>query len=289
MQRSIVLLFLVACASRASSPPPPPPSEPAPPDAAERQRRQAEGLAAYERKDWLACARLFEQAEDWYSAACCRALGGESDKAFALLAEAIEHGFRDAAHLDRDPDLAPLRGDARWQGVRDAVAAKLAAYRASINGELLALYEADQGDRSGGPDKIDWKIVGPRDEARRKRVDEIVAAGGAKAADDYYHAAMVFQHGAGVEEIRRARELALKAVEIEPKHRRARWLAAAAEDRVLMFEQKPQKWGTQYTKRDGVWILWDVDPAITDAQRAEWDVPPLAAAKARAAQMNAPR
>lgn len=45
--------------------------------------------------------------------------------------------------------------------------------------------------------------------------------------------------------------------------------------------------GTQYKKVDGAWIVWSVDPAITDAQRAAWEVPPLAEAEARAAQMNA--
>lgn len=37
---------------------------------------------------------------------------------------------------------------------------------------------------------------------------------------------------------------------------------------------------------DGKWILWEVDPSITDEERARWDVPPLAAAKARVKQMN---
>jgi hypothetical protein len=40
--------------------------------------------------------------------------------------------------------------------------------------------------------------------------------------------------------------------------------------------------------RNGVWIVWPVDPAITDEQRDEWEVPPLAVSLQRAAQMNAP-
>lgn len=55
-----------------------------------------------------------------------------------------------------------------------------------------------------------------------------------------------------------------------------------------MRQGKPQKYGTQYVAagpRWRVWTwgkryrLWDVDPATTDAERAEWGVPPLAAAQ----------
>ena len=33
------------------------------------------------------------------------------------------------------------------------------------------------------------------------------------------------------------------------------------------------------------WVLWPVDPATTDAERAEWDVPPLAEALRRAEEL----
>jgi hypothetical protein len=56
-----------------------------------------------------------------------------------------------------------------------------------------------------------------------------------------------------------------------------------------MYEDKPQKWGTQYKKINGTWVVWPVDPAITDEQRDAWNVPPLAEAQAQAARLNAPR
>ena len=56
-----------------------------------------------------------------------------------------------------------------------------------------------------------------------------------------------------------------------------------------MYEYKPQKWGTQYKKLDGKWVVWPVDPAITDEQRDAWNVPPLAEAQAQAARLNAPK
>jgi hypothetical protein len=42
----------------------------------------------------------------------------------------------------------------------------------------------------------------------------------------------------------------------------------------LVYEGKPQKYGTNYLT-DGVQHrLRNVDPATTDIERAEWDVPP---------------
>lgn len=284
-------LLLASCASSAppvsTKPAPPPPvATPAPPDAAERARLRTEGMAAYDQKDWATCGDKLERAEEWYDAACCRAQAGQIDVAFALLDRAIAGGFTNAKHLEADTDLTALHGDPRWAGAFESIKKQVAAYRASVNGELLDLYEADQGDRAGGHGAIDWKVVAPRDEARRKRVDEIVSAGGAKVADDYYHAAMVYQHGSTIAEIKRANELALKAVALDANHKRARWLAAASEDRALMYDKKPQKYGTQYQKQGDVWVLWEVDPATTDEERAKWNVPPLADAKARAEQMN---
>jgi hypothetical protein len=68
--------------------------------------------------------------------------------------------------------------------------------------------------------------------------------------------------------------LALEAMELG--HPKARWLTAAAYDRWLMYQGKPQKYGTNYVT-DGVrHRLWDVDPATMDTERAAWDVPSLA-------------
>ena len=274
----ILAFALVAACSR-----PEPPRQPG--TRAELERR---GGAAYEKKDWSTCATLFEQAEDAYNAACCHALAGAADRAFAALARAIDDGFDDVEHLEADTDLTALHGDPRWTALIAALEQKTAAYRATLNTELAQIFEDDQADRSMPYEQIDWKEVGPRDKARERRVDEILAAGGARVADDYYHAAMVCQHGDGTAAIARAHELALKAIELDPRHRKGRWLAAASEDRLLVRQGRPQKWGTQYSKKDGTWVLDDVDPTITDEQRAEWEVPPLAEARAQADRLNQP-
>ena len=99
-----------------------------------------------------------------------------------------------------------------------------------------------------------------------------------------YHAAWLLNHGDAPAEARRAHELAREAA--GRGHAPARWLAAAAYDRWCMYEGRPQRFGTQLVP-DGVRIrLWDVDPATTDAERAAWDVPPLAEQQRRAERLS---
>jgi hypothetical protein len=159
-----------------------------------------------------------------------------------------------------------------------------------LNDELKAIFDADQADRQCDARWIDWNLVGPRDEARRKRVRAIVDGGGARCAADWYHAAMVFQHGQEVDAIRTARAFALEALALDATHGDARWLVAAAEDRELMYLGKPQRWGTQFRANDeGLWELYNYDRTVTDAERAQWNVPTLAHQLARAAEMNTRR
>lgn len=154
------------------------------------------------------------------------------------------------------------------------------------NPELRALFDADQADRR--VPNPDFKIVSQRDAERRARVLELLDGGGAASAEDFLHAAMIFQHGESVEEIERAHTLALEAVRRDDQLGAAKWLAAASKDRVLMRQGRPQLYGTQFVRgADGRWALHPVDPSISDEERARWGVPPLETAKERLEQMNA--
>jgi hypothetical protein len=113
-----------------------------------------------------------------------------------------------------------------------------------------------------------------RDANRRRRAAEILRSESSPAAEDYFHAAKLFQHGDTPDEAWQAHEWALRSAQMG--HRQARWLAAAAYDRWCTYSGKPQKYGTQYVSDGRRQRLWDVDPATTDADRAGWDVPPLA-------------
>lgn len=258
----------------------------------------ARAIAAAESGDRAACSAEFERVgasatqhglarRAFYGSAVCAAQAGEVDRAFGLLERAIALGFHDDNRFYFDPRLAAVRVDARWPALEAKFVAARGAWRASLEPELARLAAEDQDDRKPGAGEIDWEGIAPRDRARVARVKEIVAAGGAKLPDDLYHAALVLQHGEEVAEFQMAHDLALRAAEADADLTSARWLAAAALDRLLVRSGKPQKYGTQMIREDGRWVVAEVDPAVTDAERALWEVPPLAESRRIAAELNA--
>ena len=154
-----------------------------------------------------------------------------------------------------------------------------------MSDEFARLFHEDQADRAESHAAMDWAEISARDAARLQRVEELLAAGAAQTPADYFHAAMIFQHGTELAHYWRAYELAKYAA--DHGYQGARWLTAAAYDRWLMQQQWPQKYGTQYIGDHKGWRLYEVDPATTDAERAEWNVPSLAQAQQRANAMNA--
>lgn len=158
----------------------------------------------------------------------------------------------------------------------DAELAGPVAVPAFSSDALRALFEADQRERSSGP--IDWERLRVSDAQRRVVVRAWLDAQVIVAPLDRFHAAMIFQHGRTTDDYRLAHDLARLAA--EGGCRPARWLKAATEDRLLLSQGMPQRYGTQYTEVDGRLELQPVDAATTDAERAEWNVPPLATARA---------
>ena len=153
------------------------------------------------------------------------------------------------------------------------------------------MYSEDQSDRQRAP--IDWSIVGPRDSQRQKRVMEIYRAGELKAGEDFFHAAMILQHGSQPDDFLLCHELCITAIFVHGDEkggwiRGAKWLAAASEDRFLGSIGRNQRFGTQFKTHDPdpQWHLDPVDDAITDSIREAWNVPSIAEAKRREIEMN---
>ncbi len=93
--------------------------------------------------------------------------------------------------------------------------------RGMMNEELRPIYLADQAER--GEEHLEPGIAG-RDEVRRHRVQELLSAGEVHTAEDFFHAAMVFQHGRDVEDYRLAGELAATRTPRQAAHPQAhRW------------------------------------------------------------------
>lgn len=73
----------------------------------------ADGLRVDERLSRL-CA---EDPVVWYNLACSLALSNRSDDAFDALNRAVELGYNDYDGMKKDPDLAALHGDARFESI----------------------------------------------------------------------------------------------------------------------------------------------------------------------------
>lgn len=159
--------------------------------------------------------------------------------------------------------------------------------------ELREIYDQDQEDRKKRLWEQDLSLMVKRDAERLARVIEVVEVGQLRTGEDHVCAAMILQHGSEVKHYEMAHELAKKAAKMGyiPKTKEDPdpwWLAAAAKDRALMRQGKPQLYGTQFKKdsEDGPWYLWEVDLSVTDEERTRWHVPPLAETRARAKKMN---
>ena len=85
-----------------------------------------------------------------------------------------------------------------------------------MNQELHEMFVADQAERKDHPayDTLQYWQLRERDAARRQRVNELLTEGRLTAPDDYFHAALIFQHGETLEDIWQAHELARKAAEM---------------------------------------------------------------------------
>jgi hypothetical protein len=116
------------------------------------------------------------------------------------------------------------------------------------NAEIAAIFAADQADRQQLA-TIDWTVVGPRDAARRARVRQMLDDGLLRAADDYYFAAMVYQHGEAPEDYLLAHVFAMVAQAAGRPD--AAWIAAATLDRFLRNVDRAQIFGTQYSVGPG--------------------------------------
>lgn len=131
--------------------------------------------------------------------------------------------------------------------------------------ELTELFQADQRERENFTKlkQEEMLSLSERDRARRKRVSELLNAGSLHSADDYYCAAMIFQHGEKPDDYLTAHVLATVAG--FKGHPAARWLSAASLDRYLISMQSLQIFNTQFIiDGKGKWQLRPHNKLIPD-------------------------
>jgi hypothetical protein len=133
--------------------------------------------------------------------------------------------------------------------------------------DLKAIYDDDQNDRTN----INAASM-QRDAERRERIQRLLNEGRVESGEDYYYAAMVYQHGQTPQDYLLAHVLAMTSVAKGDKD--GIWLTAATLDRYLQSVKEPQIFGTQY-------FQWGKSPysqepydkdLVSDRLRATWCV-----------------
>lgn len=154
------------------------------------------------------------------------------------------------------------------------------------NPEIATMFEADQAARRN-PQGIDWAVLAPQDEARRRRARELLTAGLLQSGDDFYHAAFIFQHGSTPDDYLLAHSLAMVAV--ARGRADASWIGAATLDRYLQSIGRPQIFGTQYRTPPGQETTQEpYDRAlVADAMRNALGVPWQAGQEERRREIQA--
>ncbi len=163
-------------------------------------------------------------------------------------------------------------------------------YSESPSQRMQVLIEADQSARKSSDG--DLARLRAADQQRRREIMGYLQEGKINTANDLFYAALIFQHGNCPDHYKLGNLLAEKAMQkgdatVMGGDGAVRWLYAATLDRYLISLGKPQKFGTQYWRPSGRWELYPVDSSTTDHERLLYNVPSLAAAKARAEEMNA--
>ena len=155
------------------------------------------------------------------------------------------------------------------------------------NLELKKMYEDDQAARA--TPNIDWMLLNKNDSIREKKVYEFIKEGKITTGNDFYHSAMIFQHGKDSVAYGMAVKHMKKAIELDSTINR--WLLAAAIDRELSSRNMPQIYGTQFVKKnkDAKWEQYPIDTTkVTDKERRYYHVETLAEQKEKVRNMNLP-
>lgn len=125
---------------------------------------------------------------------------------------------------------------------------------AGDNAEIANLFKTDQLVRENlKPEQFKDREFIRRmiegDRLRREKTQALLKGGHLKTANDFYHAAFIFQHGNTPDDYLLAHTLALASAARGNKD--AAWIAAATLDRYLQNIGQKQIYGTQYLNSAG--------------------------------------
>jgi len=126
--------------------------------------------------------------------------------------------------------------------------------------ELAALYREDQADQMR--EDLADDVMGRRQDARRDRALALVRAGRLASPADYYHAAMLFQHGKGPSDFLLSH--LLSTIAAFDGYSDGFFLSAAALDRFMLFEGQAARFGSQTFDAEGK-DLGDTSSLLSEA------------------------
>lgn len=233
--------------------------------------------------------------DDRYNAACSWSLTGNTDSTFSQLFRiAKKANYSDLNHLAVDPDLEPLRKDARWQPLYGLVKANKEKNEAGLNKPLVAILDTvmteDQKYRmqietiekkyghQSAEIKSLWQIINEKDSINLVTVKAILDKYGWLGPESIGREGnntlfLVIQH-ADIKTQQKYLPMIRNAV----KEKKARPEALALlEDRVAIRTGKKQIYGSQIAiSKDGQYYV-DIleDPDNVDKRRAEVGLGPL--------------
>lgn len=153
------------------------------------------------------------------------------------------------------------------------------------NNDLSLLYREDQNERL--VKNIDWPKLIKQDSIRRAKVIDLIKLNKLNTSNDYFHAAMIFQHGNDSASYKMAFDLAKKACLLDTTNRNARWLTAASYDRYLLSKGQPQVYGPQFAVINNRYYLQEIDTTkVTDSVRIYYGTRTLQKIKGYLTEMN---
>ena len=235
------------------------------------------------------------QGQHLYNAACAAALAGDTDVAFQrLFARLKKEPQWYSENYEHDEDLVSLHGDARWKVFADSNAVRQERierhYDKPLRQRLKQIGKADQDIRyqflqAFNAQPKNQALVDSLDREMH-RIDSLNQAAicdildkrgfvGSQVVGDASDAFwMIIQH-ASVEHQRKYLPEFQKAAD---RGDLPLWQVAMMEDRIAMFEDRPQKFGSQLVEGPGgEMVLYKLlDPEMVDVWRKEKGMGPLA-------------
>lgn len=257
----------------------------------------------YDEGNFLESAKTFDKAFEvnegnayqYYNAACSWALANDSKQSIKYLQAAVENGWKDVDALKNDDDLNYIHSSKSWPKILDKAQANLDAYENSLDQPLKAqlenIYVRDQtlrllyvdAEKKFGRDseemKYFWKVINEQDSINEIEVEAIIEQKGwvgKSLVGDKANKALwlVIQHAPLVTQ---EKYLPLLEESVKKEDSNGSDLALL-EDRILMRNGKPQKYGSQISldQETGEAKVYKIEsPEYVDQRRKEVGLGPI--------------